>query len=138
EDEPDELVFDLFEREIFGKHPLSRTIIGTPQTVNRFTRQKLATFHRKHYRASDITIVASGSHSHEALFKAVDRAIKHVAPHIHRRLLSPTRFPRISDVEHEISRASGQQAHLILGRRAPGMDSKRHLAISALVTLGGA
>jgi predicted Zn-dependent peptidase len=138
EDEPDELVFDLFEREIFGKHPLARPIIGTPQTVNRFTRERLAAFHKKHYRASDITIVASGSHSHEALFAAVDRAIRHVQPHIHRRALSLPRFPRTSDAEHEISRAAGQQAHLILGRRAPGMDSKRHLAISALTTLGGA
>ncbi len=36
EDEPDELVFDLFEREIFGKHPIAKPIIGTAGTVNSF------------------------------------------------------------------------------------------------------
>jgi predicted Zn-dependent peptidase len=137
DDEPDELVFDLFERKIFGDHPLARPIIGSERTVSRFTSEKLAAFHRKHYRASDITIVASGSHSHEALFAAIDKAIKHVAPSISRREAAPTRFPR-STAEHEEPRAAGQQAHLILGRRAPGMDSKRHLAITALTTLGGA
>ncbi|HZK76459.1 MAG TPA: pitrilysin family protein [Candidatus Kapabacteria bacterium] len=138
EDEPDELVFDLFENEIFGKHPLAKPIIGTPETVSRFTRKKLAEFHKKHYRASDIVIAASGSHAHEDLFRAIDRAIRHVPPHIPRRAAPAVRFPRLAEMERHFPRAGGQQAHIILGRRAPGIHSNRHLAINALITIAGA
>jgi len=137
EDEPDELVFDLFEREIFGKHPIAKPIIGTAGTVNSFNSKKLAEFHRKHYGASDIVIVASGSHSHDDLFTAVDRAVRHVSPRISHRAIPVPSFPRTNGTQHNISRASGQQAHLILGRRAPGIHARRHLAINALITIAG-
>ncbi|MDP4200466.1 MAG: pitrilysin family protein [Bacteroidota bacterium] len=137
EDEPDEMVFDLFEEEIFGRHALAHPIIGTPESIQRMNRQTLSAFHRKHYRSRDIVIVASGSHEHDALFAAIDRAIKHAPKHVSRRLLEPYRFPRRPQSELHVPRASGQQAHLILGRRAPGVRSERHLAISALITLLG-
>ncbi len=137
EDEPDELVFDLFEEEIFGRHPLAHPIIGTPESIHRITRKSLATFHKKHYRSRDLVIVASGSHEHDALFAAVDHAMRDVPPHVSRRLPEPFKFPRRPQSELHYPRASGQQAHLILGRRAPGVKSERHLAISALVTLLG-
>ncbi len=137
EDEPDELVFDLFEREIFGKHPLARPIIGTQETVSRFDSARLTAFHRKHYRAQDITIVASGPHSHDALFAAVEKAMKHIPPHVPRRSTEPVSFPRLTEGERHFPRAAGQQAHIILGRRAPGIHSSRHLAITALITLAG-
>ena len=137
DDEPDELVFDLFEKEIFGKHPLARPIIGTPQTVKRINRAAIEAFHRKHYRARDIVVVASGSHSHEEFFAAIDRAMKHLPPHVHRREIVIPRFPRKPELVVYEPREAGSQAHIILGRRAPGVHSKRQLTISALVTLAG-
>jgi predicted Zn-dependent peptidase len=137
EDEPDEMVFDFFEREIFGKHPLARPIIGTPETVSRLNRASLMRFHSRHYRAQDILVVASGSHEHDTFFRAVDRAVKHLPPHISRREIAIPRFPRRIEAEHHLSRTSGTQAHIILGRRAPGIHSRDHLAITALVTLAG-
>ncbi|HEY3876294.1 MAG TPA: pitrilysin family protein [Candidatus Kapabacteria bacterium] len=137
EDEPDELVFDLFEKEIFGNHPLAKPIIGTPATVNSFTAKKLAEFHRQHYSARDITVVASGPHDHADLFRAVDRAIRHVRPPVPHRAVPIRAFPRKVAAETQFPRAAGQQAHIILGRRAPGIHSPRHLAINALITIAG-
>lgn len=137
EDEPDELVFDLFEQEIFGRHPLGHSIIGTPASVQRFNRKTLAEFHRKHYRARDIIVVASGSHEHDAFFAAVDRAVKHAPKHVSRRERVIERWPRKPQAKLHVPRASGAQAHIILGRRAPGIKSERQLPITALVTLLG-
>ncbi len=137
DDEPDELVFDIFEKELFGKHPLARPIIGTPESVKRIDRKAIEAFHRKHYRAKDIVVVASGSHSHDDFFAAVDRAIKHLPPHVTRREIPIPAFPRKPEREVHAPRTAGSQAHIILGRRAPGIHSKRQLTISALVTLAG-
>jgi len=138
EDEPDELVFDLFEREIFGKNPLSRPIIGTQKTVGRFDRKTLTAFHKKHYLASEIVIVASGSHSHDDLFRSINKAIRHVKPSIARKSAKKNPFPPLKKMVQEFPRAAGQQAHIILGRRAPGIHAKRHLPITALITIAGA
>jgi predicted Zn-dependent peptidase len=137
DDEPDELVFDLFEREMFGRHPLARPIIGTPETVGRITRKSIEDFHRKHYRARDIVVVASGSHSHEEFFAVIDRAMKHLPAHVMRRSIALPPFPRRPQHEVHEPREGGQQAHIILGRRAPGIHSNRQLTITALVTLAG-
>lgn len=136
DDEPDELVFDLFEQEVFGRNPLAHPIIGTPESVERLTRKKLSAFHQKHYRARDIVIVASGSHTHEELFASVERALRHLPPHVSRRAIATPKFPR-AQLEVHSPRAAGQQAHVILGRRAPGVKSPRNLPITALVTLLG-
>ncbi len=137
DDEPDELVFDLFERELFGTHPLAKPIIGSARTVGSFTPAILSAFHRKHYGAGDMVVVASGSHSHVDLFKALDRAVRHIPRRESRRSSRVPRFPRTNGGEHTIARASGQQAHIILGRRAPGIHARRHLAINALITIAG-
>jgi len=138
EDEPDELVFELFEREVFGNHPLGRPIAGNAQSVGRFDRDKLLSFHNKHYRASDMVMVASGSHQHDALFRAIDKAIRHVPPHVSRRAPAVSKFPRRTEAERHFPRAAGQQSHIILGRRVPGIQSPRHLAINAVITIAGA
>ena len=137
EDEPDELVFDLFEKEIFGNHPLAKPIIGTPQTVESLTPKKLTEFHRKHYSAGSITVVASGPHEHDDLFQAVEKAIRHVPKRVSQRSLPVPAFPKLTNVERNFPRAAGQQAHIILGRRAPGIHSSRHLPINALMTVAG-
>jgi predicted Zn-dependent peptidase len=137
EDEPDEMVFDLFEQKIFGDHPLARPIIGGERSISRLTRDRLIDFHRRHYQAPDILLVASGSHQHVDLFEAVRHSMKDFPAHAIRRSATPASLPRHKAVEHHEERAAGQQSHIILGRRAPGIHSRDQVAISALITLLG-
>lgn len=138
EDEPDELAFDYFEKEIFGKHPLGRPIIGTEKSVESFDRDDLLKFHSAHYKAHNIVIVASGAHQHAELFASVDAAIKHVAEGVIARAPKTHPFPKKPATHRKHERAGGQQAHIILGRRAPGIESKQYSAINALITAIGA
>lgn len=137
EDEPDELAFDYFEKEIFGKHPLGRPIIGTERSVSSFDRADLLKFHSAHYTAQNIVIVASGAHRHEELEAAVDAAMHHVAKGVIARAPKTHPFPRKLTPHRKHEREGGQQAHIILGRRAPGVNSRQHSAINALVTALG-
>lgn len=138
EDEPDELAFDYFEKEIFGKHPLGRPIIGTEKSVEAFDRDDLLKFHTAHYKAHNIVIVASGAHQHKELFASVDAAIKHVAEGVVARAPKAHPFPKKPAAHRKHERAGGQQAHIILGRRAPGINSRQFTAINALTTAIGA
>ena len=53
EDDPQDLVFDLLGRAVFGSHPLGRPVIGRAEVVAATTREQLAAFHDRRYRPRD-------------------------------------------------------------------------------------
>jgi predicted Zn-dependent peptidase len=50
EDDPQDRVFDLLGRAVFGSHPLGRPVIGTREVIAAATREQLAAFHGRRYR----------------------------------------------------------------------------------------
>jgi predicted Zn-dependent peptidase len=77
EDDPQDRVFDVLGRAIFGSHPLGRAVIGTAAVVGAVTREQLRAFHAQRYLPGSIVISAAGSIDHDALVQmasAVDQA----------------------------------------------------------------
>ena len=74
EDDPQDRVFDLLGKAIFGPHPLGRAVIGTAEVVGAVTREQLAAFHAERYRPESIVIAAAGSVDHDALVAMAARA----------------------------------------------------------------
>jgi len=67
EDDPQDRVFDMLGKAIFGEHPLGRAVIGTADVVGAVTRDQLAEFHAQRYQPHSIVIAAAGSVEHDAL-----------------------------------------------------------------------
>src|SRR5271170_3454311 len=67
EDDPQDRVFDVLGKAIFGEHPLGRAVIGTADVVGAVTREQLAEFHAERYQPESIVIAAAGSVEHDAL-----------------------------------------------------------------------
>jgi predicted Zn-dependent peptidase len=67
EDDPQDRVFDVLGKAIFGSHPLGRPVIGTAQVIAAATREQLAAFHAERYQPASVVIAAAGSVDHEAL-----------------------------------------------------------------------
>jgi predicted Zn-dependent peptidase len=77
EDDPQDRVFDVLGKAIFGSHPLGRAVIGTAEVVGAVTREQLQAFHAQRYLPGSIVISAAGSIDHDALVQmasAVDQA----------------------------------------------------------------
>jgi predicted Zn-dependent peptidase len=77
EDDPQDRVFDVLGKAIFGEHPLGRAVIGTADVVGAVTREQLAAFHAHRYVPDSIVIAAAGSVDHDALVdmaRAVEQA----------------------------------------------------------------
>ena len=75
EDDPQDRVFDVLGKAIFGSHPLGRAVIGTAEVVGAVTREQLAAFHAERYLPDSIVIAAAGSVEHDALVEmAAQRA----------------------------------------------------------------
>jgi predicted Zn-dependent peptidase len=79
EDDPQDRVFDLLGKAIFGPHPLGRAVIGTAAVVGGVTREQLAAFHAERYRPESIVIAAAGSVDHDALVAMAAERAPHAA-----------------------------------------------------------
>ena len=53
EDTPDDLVHELFTQQFWDDHPLGRPILGTPETVESFTRHALRDYFRTRLRRAE-------------------------------------------------------------------------------------
>jgi predicted Zn-dependent peptidase len=67
EDDPQDRVFDILGKAIFGEHPLGRAVIGTAEVVGAVTREQLTAFHAQRYRPDSVVIAAAGSIDHDEL-----------------------------------------------------------------------
>jgi predicted Zn-dependent peptidase len=74
EDDPQDRVFDLLGRAIFGSHPLGRAVIGRAEVVGAATRESLAAYHAERYMPEGVVVAAAGSIEHEALVQMARNA----------------------------------------------------------------
>ncbi len=70
EETPEELVFDLFWRDIFDD-PLGLSIIGNQKTINQFSQDNILDYISHNYSSNRIVVAASGNVDHETLVNLV-------------------------------------------------------------------
>ena len=73
EDSPQELIFDLVTKAVFGRHPLGRPVLGSADVISGVSRRSLASFHRRRYRPDNVVVATAGSVDHDRLVGLVDR-----------------------------------------------------------------
>ncbi len=71
EDAPDEIIFDLFTRTLWGDDPLGRPVIGRREVVSSLNRQELKGYLARHYVAPNLIVAAAGQVRHEAFLEQV-------------------------------------------------------------------
>src|SRR5437867_246972 len=72
EDTPDDLVHELFTEHFWRGHPLGRPILGTPETVEAFTRKTLLEYFHGAYVARNMIISAAGNLDHARVRELVE------------------------------------------------------------------
>lgn len=72
EDAPDELVHDLFYREMYDGHALGRPVLGYNETISEVQRDRVADYWRERYGTSNLVVAAAGNLDHAALVARVD------------------------------------------------------------------
>src|SRR5919199_1001048 len=65
EDEPSDLVHDVFTEALFPEHPLGREILGTSETIDAMSRDDIRGYFGEHYRPGNIVVSVAGNVSHE-------------------------------------------------------------------------
>ncbi|MEV6110012.1 pitrilysin family protein [Streptomyces sp. NPDC051940] len=142
EDDPGDCVHDLFAQTLLGDTPLGRPVLGTVETVNGLTRDRIARFYKKHYDPTRLVVAAAGNIDHASVVRQVRRVFEQAGA-----LTREDAVPAAPRAGSQKIRAGGrvellerrtEQAHVVLGM--PGIDrhDERRWALSVLSTaLGG-
>lgn len=110
EDTPDDIVHDLLSRAVYGEHPLAYPILGTEETLNTFTGEKLNDYIHERYSPENVVISIAGNITEsfilevEKYFGSYKGGIKETPENV--PLFHSSRISRKKDTE---------QAHLCIG-----------------------
>jgi predicted Zn-dependent peptidase len=116
-DQPDDIVFDFAQETAFPNQSVGRSILGTPSSVKRVSRESLGGYLKAHYHAPDMVLAAAGAVEHDALVALAERHLSALDPR-------PAQAPDPAHYRGGIRRAVDdfEQLHLVLGFEAPGFS----------------
>jgi len=131
-DNPEELVFDEFEKHLFEKNGLALPIIGNEKNVLSFNSASVRNYFKKKYFNS-LTIVCSGTMKHN---EVVQLAQKYLLKEY--RSVKSERSASVENlVKHSKLEKDFQQVHVILGRKAYGYKEKERIPLNLLANILG-
>ncbi|MGA9184284.1 MAG: pitrilysin family protein [Candidatus Acidiferrales bacterium] len=135
QDNPEDLVHELFTQNFWAPHALSKPILGTPETVSSFSQETLRKWFGKWYAPNHLVITAAGSLMHESLVELVaERFGKLASTGNGTAEAKPTPAPHVTlRTKHEL-----EQVHICIGVPALPMADRRRFAVSVMNNvLGG-
>ncbi len=145
EDTPDDLIHDLFNRRIWGHHPLGNPVLGPPKVIAALSPERIRDHHRHHYIPSRIMVVAAGQVEHQHLCRLWTQALTGDQVVVDNRPTpssAPAAFRRQAPerlaAQHHIFDRDLEQAHLLLGTYGLAERAPERYAFHLLNTvLGG-
>jgi predicted Zn-dependent peptidase len=72
DDTPDDLVFELHNAQLWGKHPYGYSILGNRETVSALDQGDLRALHARAYHPEQIVVAAAGNVEHDALLETLE------------------------------------------------------------------
>ena len=126
DDDPEDLLHEMFVETVMPNHPLGRSILGTEQSITMMTPSALRSFYRRRYRLQRMVLAVAGNVEHRAVVRMVESAL--------RGRLSGSDTPRPPrggqarfgrSVRPVLYKHDTEQTHLMLGVRTPGRHDER-------------
>ncbi len=142
DDDPEDVVTNLFAEQAWGSSPLGRPIAGTVESITALTRAQITRFYRSTYRAENMVVAAAGNVDHAAVVRGVRKAFGRAgflsdlavrpAP-VRRSGRSRRTAPGVVRLDRPF-----EQVNLLLGVNALARTDERRYALGILnATLGG-
>ena len=138
DDSPQELIFDLVTKAVFGRHPLGRPVLGSAEVISNVSKRSLGAFHRRRYRPDNVVVATAGSVDHERLVSLVERLRAKAGAHSSGRPSARAPFVAAPAPSLVFLSKPTEQYHVCLS--APGIarsDRRRFTASILDSVLGG-
>jgi predicted Zn-dependent peptidase len=117
QDSPYDQIYDDFEEQVFGAHPLGSNILGTEKHLKKFTKQHITNFMMRLYAADEMVISSVGAFSEKRLKETLEKHF--TVPIQQSRSHKRTPFDIYQPSHNDILKDS-YQSHYITGNIAYG------------------
>jgi predicted Zn-dependent peptidase len=142
DDDPSDLIHDVFTETLYGDTPLGRPILGTVESIAGMSRTSVSGYYKRRYRPSDLVIAVAGNIKHDDVVRQSKRAFS--AEGFLGERAKPTAVRSAGPVkpqgsgEFRVVTKETEQAHVLLGVPGLSRDDERRFALGVLnVALGG-
>jgi predicted Zn-dependent peptidase len=134
QDNPEDLVHELFTQNFWHPHALGRPILGTPETVSAFTRDTLQTWFQQSYAPNRLVITAAGHLTHKQLMELVSARFSKL-PRAEDGFTDPKPVPS----QHITLRTKSEleQVHVCLGVPSLPLTDRRRFSVSVMNNILG-
>ncbi|MBE1534888.1 M16 family metallopeptidase [Actinomadura algeriensis] len=139
DDDPGDLVHDVFADALYGETPLGRPILGTEESINALSRDRIHGYYRDRYVPQNLVVSVAGNIDHDRVVGLVSDAFAghltgDAAPSGPRLGGAPApAAPRTIVLDEDT-----EQAHIILGCLGVSRTDDRRFALGVLdAALGG-
>jgi predicted Zn-dependent peptidase len=141
DDDPSDLVHDLYAETYYGDTQLGRPILGTVESIKSMSRNAVFNYYKKRYLPQDLVVAVAGNIKHKKVVEMVERALSADG------FLDVKGAPQIRD--NEVMRKAKQnpvgiitrkteQAHMFYGMEGVARHDDRRFAMGILASaLGG-
>lgn len=135
EDMPMRHISDLWERHLYGDHPLGWEIVGTKENIQSFKRADFVKYLKRGYVAENVVVGIAGKFDPKKMKKEIETRFSHIG---HGKK-PPMKKGNDSQSKPElfVQKKKTDQTHMILGVRAYNMHHEDRYALSVLATLLG-
>ncbi len=146
EDDPADLVHEAFSEQVFGDTPLGRPILGTVDSINSISRDRISEHYRCRYTPDRLVVAAAGSLDHDRVVELTAAAFGRVLDGSVLSGGAAPAQPRLGATSAGAASGTGvrlvsrpvEQANLVLGCAGLARTDDRRFALGVLnAALGG-
>ena len=142
DDDPADLVHELFAETFYGDTTLGRSILGTTKSIKSLSRSAVFNYYKKRYLPEDIVVAVAGNIRHQQVVDQIIAALSR-DEFLNRtekkfNLRPSQEFNRKPKRNVGLINRKTEQAHIVLGMPGVNRDDKRRFAMGVLsAALGG-
>ena len=141
DDDPSDLVHDLFSDTYYGNTPIGRPILGTVESIQGMSRNTVFNYYKKKYLPQDLVVAVAGNIKHKRVVAMVEEALSRdnfldvmAAP-----VIRPNTVVKNSKQQSVgLLYKKSEQAHMFYGMEGVARADDRRFAMGVLsAALGG-
>ncbi len=135
EDLPQHVVYDLFQKLLYGDAPSGWSVAGPKENIIKMKREDFLNYRKTHYVAAKTLVIVAGNVEPKSAFSKIEKSFKGIEEG---KIVKKSKFKESqSSPKISIKNKETDQSHLILGFRTFDLHDKRMPVLKVLSTVLG-
>jgi len=142
DDDPSDLIHDLFLEKYYGDTPLGRPILGSIKSIKNMSRSNVFNYYKNKYKPEDLVVAVAGNVKHKKVVQMVEDALSKDGfldqPKREFKVRSSPQVKVAGKGKVTLLDKKTEQAHIIYGVPGVAREDKSRFALSILSSaIGG-